>query len=177
MKKRRKLIALPKLRAFLAISLTLAIVSAHGESRASKATEGELAVELFGLIAEQSGCSRYVVAWLESVTQQINSRCAQSVAEFERIKFGARVSTRFFVDVPKAKIDFRNQLSSTSLPRSTAVLAYLLKNSRERQRKRDQATPLLVYQNPGRSKPTSDPNGRFAFSESPSESMIVVGAK
>ena len=68
---------------FFAISLALVIVSAHGQSHESKTNEGEVAVELFGLIAEQSGCSTYAVGWLDSVTQQVRYRCTDMLLELQ----------------------------------------------------------------------------------------------
>ena len=59
--------------------------SAHGQSLDTRRTESEIAVELFGLIAKQSRCSIYVVAWVDSVTQQVVPCCAETPLKTDHV--------------------------------------------------------------------------------------------
>ena len=145
MKKPRKLIALPKLRALFAISLALAIVSARGQSREAKTNEGEVAVELFGLIAEQSGCSTYAIGSLDSVTQQVRYRCTDMLFELRHFAASLGREMRFLIDIPKAKAEYHQRFGNAGLPRPTSLVAYLLVNYRGKWHQRNAAAPMLIY--------------------------------
>jgi hypothetical protein len=129
----------------MATSLTLAIVSAHGESRASKVTEGELAVELFGLIAEQSGCSKYAVAWLESTTQQVRYRCHDTPIDFQRFTATLGNKPKFLIDVIAATAEYRQRFGNAGLPRPTSLLAHDLVSFRRRGNQNGARSPMLIH--------------------------------
>jgi hypothetical protein len=128
-----------------AISLALVIVNACGQTRASKANEGEVAVELFGSIAEQSGCSTYAVAWLDSVTQQVRYRCANTLFELRHFAASLGRGTRFLIEIPRAKAEYHQHFGNAGLPRPTSLLAYLLVNFRGKAHQKNAAAPMLIY--------------------------------
>jgi hypothetical protein len=159
MKKPQKLIALRKLPAFFAISLTLAIVSAHGESRAPQPTEGEVTLELFGLIAEQSDCSDYAVAWLESAVQQLHYRCIETLPEAQRFTATVGTEIKFLIDISRAKAEYRRHFGNAGLRRPTSLVAYLLVTFRAKPKQRNAFAPLLVYRPIVQSERSGDNNG------------------
>jgi hypothetical protein len=161
MKKPGKPIALPKLRAFFAISLTLAIVSAYGGSRAPKPTEGAVALELFGLIAEQSDCSDYAVAWLESATQQLHYRCIETLPEAQRFTAIIGTEIKFLIDISRAKAEYRRHFGNAGLRRPTSLVAYLLVTFRAKPNQRNASAPILVYRPIVESERSGD-NNEFA---------------
>jgi hypothetical protein len=132
--------------ALFAISLLLAIVSARGESRAPKTSEGELAIELFGIVAEQSSCAIYIVAWLDSVTQQVRCRCAETLPEAKHFAAKLETKAKLLIDVSKAKDEFRRRFGNGGLHRPTSLLAYLLFNFRDEAIQRHASAPVLVYE-------------------------------
>ena len=67
------------------LTISGSLSGAYGESRDTRRTELELAVELFGSIAEQSRCSIYAVAWVDPVTQQAVSCRAETLLETARV--------------------------------------------------------------------------------------------
>lgn len=69
--------------------------------------EFEIAVEPFGLIAEQSRCSTYIVAWVDPLTQQVASRCAKTLLKVDRAVDLIAAKMRFVIDVPKSLAEFR----------------------------------------------------------------------
>jgi hypothetical protein len=142
-----------------AISLALVIVSAHGQSREAKTNEGEVAVELFGSIAEQSGCSTYAVAWLDSVTQQVRYRCADTLFELRHFAASLGRETRFLIDIPRAKAEYHQQFGSTGLPRPTSLLAYLLVNYRGKSHQKNAAAPMLIYGGEFQNRYSAEKNG------------------
>jgi hypothetical protein len=123
----------------------LAIVSAHRESRAPKQAEGELAVELFGLIAEQSGCSSYAVAWLESTTQQVHYWCVETLPEAQRFTATVGTEIKFLIDTSRAKAEFRRYFGDSGLRRPTSLVAYLLVTFRAKPNQRNASAPVLIY--------------------------------
>lgn len=129
----------------MAISLTLAIVSAHGESRAPKPTEGEVALELFGLIAEQSDCSDYAVAWLESAIQQLHYRCIETLPEAQRFTATVGTEIKFLIDTSRAKAEYRRHFGNVGLRRPTSLVAYLLVTFRGKANQRNASAPVLIY--------------------------------
>jgi hypothetical protein len=106
--------------------------------------EGEIATELFGLIAEQSGCKAYAVAWLDRTQQQVEARCAATLAQAQQIPAGVAWQTRFVVGVSTARTERKRHFGAT-LPKSATVLAHLLTVNRERRGPRDFGAPLLLY--------------------------------
>jgi hypothetical protein len=142
-----------------AISLALAIVSAYGESRAPKSTEGEVALELFGLIAEQSGCSTYAVGWLDSVTQQVRYRCTDMLFELRHFAASLGRETRFLIDIPRAKAEYHQRFGNAGLPRPTSLLAYLLVNYRGKAHQKNAAAPILIYGRENHSEYSVEKNG------------------
>lgn len=142
-----------------AISLALVIVSAHGQSRASKANEGDVAVELFGSIAEQSDCSTYAVAWLDSMTQQVRYRCADTLFELRHFAASFRRETRFLIDIPRATAEYHQHFGNAGLPRPTSVLAYLLVNYRGKSHQKNAAAPMLIYGQENHSEYSLEKNG------------------
>ena len=145
MKKPRELILLPIRQALFAISLTLPISSAQAQSRELKYTEGEIAIELFGLIAEQSGCSRYVVAWLESTTQQVRFRCHDTPVDIQRFTATLGNKPKFLIDVLVANAEHRQRFWNVGLTRPTSLLAYDLVSYRRRGNQNGATSPMLIY--------------------------------
>lgn len=142
-----------------AISLALVIVSAHVQSREAKTNEGEVAVELFGLIAEQSGCSTYAVGWLDSVTQRVRYRCADTVFELQHFAASLGRETRFLIDIPRAKAEYHHHFGNAGLPRPTSLLAYLLVNYRGKAHQKNAAAPMLIYGQENHSEYSVEKNG------------------
>ena len=164
MKKPRKLTARPKLQVLFAISLSLAIVSAHGESRAPKPTEGDIALELFGLIAEESGCSTYAVAWFESATQQVHYWCFETLPEAQGFTATVGTEIKFLIDISRAKVEYRRRFGNAALRKPISLLAHLLVNFRERGNQRSASAPVLVYRPIVQSERSGDINEFFVRS-------------
>ena len=142
-----------------AISLALLIVSAHGQSREAKTNEGEVAVELFGSIAEQSGCSTYAVAWLDSVTQQVRYRCADTLIDLRHFAASLGRETRFLIEIRRAKAEYHQHFGNAGLPRPTSLLAYLLVNYRGKLHRKNAAAPMLIYGRENHSGYSVEKNG------------------
>ena len=142
-----------------AISLALVIVSAHGQSREAKTNEGEVAVELFGSIAKQSGCSTYAVAWLDSVTQQVRYRCADTLTEVQHFSTTFGSETKFLIDILRAKAEYRQRFGNAGLPRPTSLLAYLLVNYRGKSHQKNAVAPMLIYGRENHSEYSVEKNG------------------
>ena len=129
----------------LATLLTLSATNGAEQSSNELHREGEIAIELFGLIAEQSGCPMYAVAWLDRVTQQIQTRCAVTIEQSKRIAASRDSMTRFLVDIEAAKSDFKNKFSLAGMRRSTALLTHLLTKNLTQRRSKKASGPLLLY--------------------------------
>ena len=169
----RKLIALPKHRVLFAICLVLATVSAKAQPRESKATEGEIAIELFGLIADQSGCSNFVGAWIDNSSQQIRSQCTETLTEAEAILAGKRTKIRFVIDVGRAISEYRRRFGLSSLPKSAQVLAYRLANVQAKAQPKRLGSPLLIYQTQHKSLTVIERRRGPALSLGQSNSPVV----
>jgi hypothetical protein len=100
---------------------------------------------VFGLIADQSGCPIYAVAWLDRKKQQVEARCAETLMESEQIVSGLASQTRFIIDVPIARAEHRKRFGEMALAKFPSVLAHLLAINRRRRASRDFGVPLLLY--------------------------------
>lgn len=145
MKKRRELTLLPIRQALFVITLALPILSAQAESRAPQSTEGEIALEMFGLIAEQSGCSAFAAAWFDLGTQQVRFRCAETLADAELLTATSSKKTKFMIDISTAKEEYIQRFGNAGLHRPISLLAYLLANFRGKANQRTMSAPVLVY--------------------------------
>ena len=129
----------------LAILLALPIANAQVQSRELKATEGEIAIELFGLIAEQSDCSRFVVAWLESTMQQVRYRCHDSSADIQQFSVTLGKKPKFLIDVLVAKAEHQQRFGNVGLPKPISLLAHKLIGYHETGNRNRATAPILIH--------------------------------
>ena len=132
-------------RACLVLLLGLSVTSHAAQSGSAQPSKGEIAIELFGLIAEQSACPKFVVAWVDRATQQIQSKCTETIDQSEETLIATAAKIRFLLDVATAKSDYQKQFGLASMPRSTSVLAHLLTNSHAGNHFKKNRAPLLLY--------------------------------
>lgn len=96
------------------------------------------------MIAEQSGCKAYAVAWFDRVKQEVETRCAETLAQVQHMPVGLRWRARFLVDVQTARTERKRGVGG-SLPQSATILAHLLTASGHRRWPKDDGAPLLLY--------------------------------
>ena len=132
-------------RLCLVVLLGLSATSSAAQKRSAQPSEGEIAMELFGLIADQSGCPKFVVAWVDRATQQVQAKCAETIDQSQQILTSTVAETRFLLDIETAKADYKNGFGLTSMQRSTAVLAHLLTNGHAERHSKKYRAPLLLY--------------------------------
>ena len=132
-------------RLCLATLLTLLATSGAAQSSGAEPSEGEIAIELFGLIAEQSGCAIYAVAWLDRATQQVYASCAETTQEAPQILASSGAQFRFVLNVSITREHYQKTSKSILPRRSASVLAYLLANTRVDHRSGHNRAPLLLY--------------------------------
>ena len=150
---RRKGLMQTTWRLCLLVSLGLSATSAAAQGGIATTSEAKIAVELFGLIAEESACPVYAVAWLDRPTQQIQSHCAKTLEQAEKIIASSRNKTRFLLDVATAKSDYEKQFGLTSMRRPSSLLAHLLGANRHDHHSHHLSAPLLAYLQSARLNP------------------------
>ena len=153
-------------RHYLATLLILLGTNSTAQNRSSQYREGEIAVELFGLIAIQSKCDLYVVAWINRVTRQVEAKCAETIERSEQIANSTGAETRFLIDAETAKADYKKRFGLTSIGRSASVLVHLLATERTERRSKFSNAPLLIYLKENQGKSSSDVNKSSDFSSS-----------
>lgn len=127
-----------------AILFALLTASTSLCAREPRQNEGELATELFGIVAEESGCETYAVAWLDRAKEQVEARCAATSMSARELAFSLPSTTRFVVDVSVARAEYQRHVG-VRLPRSATVLAHLLTVNRNRRGPKEVGAPLLLY--------------------------------
>ena len=132
-------------RICLAALFTVLSTNSSAQTHRKIINEGAVAVELFRLIADQSGCDTYVVAWLDRVRQQVLAECTETIEQSRQVLASSGASTRFVIDVSIAKIDGREPLNSIVPKRSASVLAYLLARPNRAGEFDNRNAPLLLY--------------------------------
>jgi hypothetical protein len=139
-------------RCILLTALCALPLTSAGQSR-TLMSEGEIAGELLGLVANESGCPTYAVAWIDRVTQQVRAQCAEEIREAQQIaaKSGARM--RVLVDIVAAKAEKKSRRSN--LTRSAAVLAHLLTSPNTFISHANGGAPILIFWRPSESTPNS----------------------
>jgi hypothetical protein len=109
----------------LLAGVSLAIAAGPCVARDPTVTEAQLAKELFVRIAEQSGCLRYAVSWLDSLRSALLTQCADSLTNSKAVAADLPPKvTRFIVDVVALKT--AAPASGQRLGWASNVLAYRL---------------------------------------------------
>ena len=109
----------------LLVGVSFAIVASPCVARHPGVTEAQLAEELFMRIAEQSGCPKYAVSWLDSLRGALRTQCAGSLANSRAVAADLPPKiTRFIVDVGALKR--ATPSSGQRLSWASNVLAYRL---------------------------------------------------
>lgn len=142
---RRKGLVQTTRRLCLLVSFGLSATSVAAQSRIANVSESAIAAELFGQIAAESDCPVYAVAWLDRPTQQIQSHCAKTLEQAEKIVASSSNKTRFLLHVATAKSDYEQRFGLTSMRRPSSLLAHLLGKHRDDHHARDRSVPLLIY--------------------------------
>lgn len=153
---RRKRPTLEMSKYCLVALLALLATNSIAQNRSGRSSEGEIAIELFGLIAIQSNCDLYIVAWINRATRQIEGKCAETIEQSEQIATTTAAETRFIIDVETAKADYKTRFEQKSFRRSASVLAHLLTNERNERRSPQGNAPLLIYLQETRGKLSND---------------------
>ena len=109
----------------LLVGVSFAIVASPCVARHPGVTEAQLAEELFMRIAEQSGCPKYAVSWLDSLRGALRTQCAGSLANSRAVAADLPPKiTRFIVDV--GALERATPSSGQRLSWASNVLAYRL---------------------------------------------------
>ena len=132
-------------RLCLVVLLGLPVTSYAAQSGSAQPSEGEIAIELFGLIAEQSGCRKFVVAWVYRANQQVHAHCADSLEKVEQMLVSSDAAVRFVIDVSIANGSYQTKSESKAPKNSAALLAHLLATARHSDSTTRNQAPLLLY--------------------------------
>lgn len=129
----------------LLMALGLPTTNVGAQGRSDAASRGEIAIELFGLIADESACPTYAAAWIDRVTQQVQTRCAETLDLAKTIIASSRNKTRFLIDIAIAKSGYEKRFGSKIVGRLPSLLANFLGQNRDENNSRNASAPVLIY--------------------------------